>query len=158
MSNKNICAIIGENPEELEFGYDEDYYTCATMKFRLVTALQELISDGVDTFVSTLDQGVSMWGAEACTAIKKFGGNIKLIAAPIAEDQANRWHPERRERYFSLLEEADEVISPHVEISGENYIFDSVDEVICFGNPAHPRLSGIIKRAEERGIAVKLLS
>ncbi len=157
MSKDRICAIFGENPNELAFGYDEEYYTCAAMKYRLVAAMQEAIAKGTDTFITTLDEGAAMWGAEACTAIKEFGGGIRFIAAPTAEEQAERWHPERRERYFNLLEAADEVITPAGSSYGEDYILKNADSLIMLGNYAHPRLSEIITKAEAFGIEIKVV-
>ncbi len=149
-----ICAIFGENPDELEFGYDEEYPTCAEMKYRLVNAMQLLISEGCTRFVTTLEQGASMWGAEACAAINELGGSVTLIAAPMHEDQASRWHPERRERYFRLIETADELIDPLDEPSGEEYIFGNVDLILLLGDTSHPRLASIVRRAEEASIRV----
>ncbi len=157
MAKDKICAIFGENPDELAFGYDEDYFTCAAMKYRLVAAMQEAITMGTDTFITTLDQGVAMWGGEACHAIKEFGGDIRFIAAPTCEEQAERWHPERRERYFDLLESADEVITPAGDSYGEDYIFKSVGSLIMLGNCTHPRLSEILTRAENAGIKIKVV-
>lgn len=157
MSKDRICAIFGENPDELSFGYDEEYHTCAAMKYRLVAAMQEAIADGIGTFASTLDQGAAMWGGEACRAIKEFGGDIRFIAAPTGEEQAKRWHPERRERYFDLLEAADEVVMPTGERYGEDYILQSADSLIMLGDCSHTRLSGIIEKAESFGIKIKVV-
>ena len=98
MEKDMLCGIFGENPDELVFGYDEEHYLCVQMKYKLVSAIRELMAEGYRTFLSTLEQGAAMWGAEACIAIKQLGGNITLIAAPSSEKQCDRWHPERRER------------------------------------------------------------
>lgn len=156
MENKNMCAIIGENPDELEFGYDEEYYLCASMKYRLVEAMQEVIAQGCASFATTVDQGAAMWGAEACMAIKQLGGGVTLTAAPNSEDQADRWHPERRERYFDVLENADEIVDPFGDCHGIEYIFGHCDLIIVLGNAALPRLAEIIDRARVLGIEVKV--
>ncbi len=154
MKNNNLCAIFGENPSELEFGYDEDYYTCAIMKYRLVSAMQDAISDGCCEFISTLDEGAAMWGAEACIAIKLLGGNVSLTVAPTSENQADRWHPERRERYFDLIEKADTFISPGGDEYGEDYILKNAGRVIILGNTEHPRLTEFLKRARAENIRI----
>ena len=154
MNNNNLCAIFGENPSELEFGYDEDYYTCAIMKYRLVSAMQDAISNGCCDFVSTLDEGAAMWGAEACVAIKSLGGNVTLTAAPISENQADRWHPERRERYFDLVEKADFFIQPNGEEYGEEYILKNAGQVIILGNSEYPRIANFIIRAKAENIRI----
>ena len=157
MKNKKSCAIFGEKPSELEFGYDEDYYTCAVMKYRLVSAMQDALADGCHEFVSTLDEGVAMWGAEACLAIKSLGGNVTLTAAPTSERQADRWHPERRERYFNLIENADELISPCEEEYGENYILKSAGRVIVVGDTLHPRIAEFIENARAEQIEIRVV-
>lgn len=154
MGNAKMCAIFGEGPDELEFGYDEDYYLCAIMKYRLVAALQESVMKGYVDFVSTVEQGAPMWGAEACDAIKQLGGEITFTAAPNSEDQADRWHPERRERYFGMLERADEIIEPVGELYGTEYILSHADRVIVLGDTTHKRLHELTKRAEDMGIEV----
>ncbi len=155
MENRKICAIVGEVPEELEFGYDEDYYLCAEMKYRLVSAMQEAISEGYTGFAATAEQGAAMWGAEACAAIKELGGRITFTAAPEYESQADRWHPERRERYFDILEKADEFIDPSEECHGTEYILANCDKVIILGDPALPRLAAVFDEAKSRGIKVR---
>ena len=157
MKNNNLCAIFGENPSELEFGYDEDYYTCTVMKYRLVSAIQDAVADGYSEFVSTLDEGAAMWGAEACVAIRSFGGNVSLTAAPTSENQADRWHPERRERYFDLTEKADTLISPSADEYGEEYIFKNAGRVIILGSTEHPRLAELLNRARAENIQVHVV-
>ncbi len=154
MKNKKICAIFGENPSELEFGYDEEYYTCAVMKFRLVSAMQDALADGYSEFVSTLDEGAAMWGAEACIAMRSLGTNVTLTAAPTSERQADRWHPERRERYFDLIEKADELISPCGDEYGEDYILKSADRIIVVGNVSHLRIAEFLENARSEQIEI----
>ena len=150
---KKICAIFGENPDELEFGYDEEYYTCSKMKLRLVLAMQSLIDSGCDSFISTVDQGVAMWGAEACIAMRERGKSVTLIAAPMGELQAVKWHPERRERYYSVLEAADEVIE-RCEMSAEDYIFENITHAIFLGDINIPRLAALLERARAADVNI----
>ncbi len=147
--NKILCSIIGENPSESLFGYDEEYPLCAKMKYKLVNAIQGVISSGCKCFCTTLEEGAAMWGAEACEAIKCLGGDIEMRVAPISEEQANRWHPERRERYYRLIEGADKVITSEDEIFGEDYIFANSSLIIVLGDRTLPRISALIKRAKE---------
>lgn len=149
----NLCAIFGENPDELEFGYDEEYYTCSKMKLRLVLAMQKLVESGCSGFISTVDQGAAMWGAEACIAMRENGANVKLIAVPTSELQASRWHPERRERYYNVLEAADEVIEQK-EVSAEDYILANVTHAIFLGDTDIPRLAALLERAKNAGAEI----
>ncbi len=152
--NTKICAIFGENPDELEFGYDEEYYTCSKMKLRLVLAMQEAIKNGCDSFMSTVEQGAAMWGAEACIAMKASGTEVGLVSVPTSETQAVRWHPERRERYYNVLEASDEVVEQTGELDAVGYILEHVSSMIVLGSPDNQRLSALISKAREKGIAV----
>jgi len=156
MKNR-LCAIFGENPDELDFGYDEDHQTCTQMKLKLIYAIKSVLDDGCKSFISTIDQGAAMWGAEACIAMKELGGDVTFTSAPTGDEQASRWHPERRDRYFDILIKSDEVIEADEEflgalLYGEDYIFENSDTVIILGNLSHPRLTQIAKRARARSM------
>ncbi len=155
MENVKLCAVFGENPDELVFGYDEEHYLCAQMKYRLVAAMQEAIEKGYTHFISTVEQGAPMWAAEACMAIKELGGDVRFTAAPESDEQAERWHPERRERFFTVLERADDIIEASCESAGTEYILDSSACIIVVGDAAHKRLSEIAERAGKAGIKVR---
>ena len=157
MENRKLCAILGENPDELEFGYDEEYYMCAEMKYRLLMAIHDVISMGYEHFVSSVEQGAAMWGAETCAALKKVGYEITFTAAPLTEAQADKWHPERRDRYFGVLEMADRVIDPYGDSYGVDYIMRNASYIIVLGNPELPRISELIARATGHGIEVKVI-
>ncbi len=154
MNYKSLCAIFGENPDELEFGYDEEYYTCSKMKLRLVLAMQKAVTDGCDSFMSTVEQGAAMWGAEACVAMRESGTDVGLVSVPTSETQAVRWHPERRERYYNVLEASDEVVEGRGDVSAEEYILSRVSYAIVLGKPDNARLSALIDRAREKGVEI----
>ena len=152
MNGVKLCAVFGENPEELVFGYDEEHYTCAEMKYKLVAAMQEAIECGYTNFISTVEQGPPMWAAEACMAIKELGGQVSFTAAPLSDCQADRWHPERRERFFTVLEHADQIADYE---DAASYIIKNASCVIVVGDTSIPRLSEIVECARKAGAAVK---
>lgn len=154
MKSVMMCAVLGEGPDELVFGYDEDHYLCAQMKYRLVSAIRALAADGCREFASTLGEGVSLWGAEACIAIKQLGGDLCLIGAPLSEKQCERWHPERRERYYTALELCDRVIPPSADCFGEDYLFAAATHVILMGSPEKPRIGRLLSRASSEGAVI----
>ncbi|MBQ8508312.1 MAG: DUF1273 family protein [Clostridia bacterium] len=149
MEINKYCAIIGETPEELSFGYDEDYLTCVEMKRDLLMAMVKQIEQGVTGFLTAVEQGAEMWCAEACLAMKSKGGQIELICAPTCEEQANRWHPERRERYFTILEQADDVCE-----GGDEYILSNAAVLLVLGHPAGTRAARLIDAARKRGLTL----
>ena len=158
MNNKK-CAIIGSTPEELSYGYDEEYPTCVALKTKLAERQLELIQEGCVEYISSLEQGAEMWGAEACAAIKALGGQVKLTCVPTSESQADRWHPERRERYFRLLEECSEVINPVHDGSdacgsADDYIISHADLLLVVGDRLGERASRIVEQAKARGAGI----
>ena len=151
MKQSNICAIFGEGPDELSFGYDEEYYTCAVLKMRLVMAMQEAIAEGCDAFASTLLQGAPMWGAEACLAME----GVSLVAVPTSEEQASRWHPERRERYFRLIEECDTLIDVSAKgVTAEEYILENCSHAIILGSLEYPHIHAFFDVARASGVKI----
>jgi uncharacterized phage-like protein YoqJ len=153
MSTKR-CAIIGSTPDELEFGYDEEYPSCVEMKAALAMKLLDLIREGCSSYISSLEQGAEIWGAEACMSILALGGKIELICIPTSENQANLWHPTCRERYFNLLENCTTVIEPKSGKSSEDYIIENADLLLILGKKLGKRALEIEKRAEENGIRI----
>lgn len=158
MVYSKICAIFGENPDELSFGYDEEYYTCAVLKMRLVGAMQEAVANGCDAFSSTLEQGACMWGAEACIAMRESGYETALIAVTSGEDQASRWHPERRERYYNLIEKSD----VHADalkngMSAEEYVLSTASLVILLGDTEKARIAKLFEQAKRACIEVRIV-
>lgn len=152
MNYTNLYAIFGENPDELDFGYDEEYYTCSKMKLRLVLAMQKALANGCDGFITTVEQGAAMWGAEACIAMRESGADTSLVCVPTSETQSSRWHPERRERYYNVLEASDEVVEDTDGVSAEDYILDIATHAIILGES--PRLAALILRAREKGVEI----
>ncbi len=151
---EKICAIFGETPDELVFGYDEEHYLCGEMKMKLVCAIKMMTDMGYRTFCSTVDQGSEMWAAEACLAMKSFGCDTEFIAAVTAHDRADKWHPERRERYFNVLSACDCVVEPEDDTFGVDYVLEASDAVIIQGCIENSRLSKLRQRAQELGRTV----
>ncbi len=156
MNQNKLCAILGETPDELPFGYDEDYPTCLLMKQQLVASIFELFQRGVRNFVCTGRQGVEMWAAEACIAMRELGMKLTLTCVREDESLADRWHPERRERYFRILEEADQTVERHLNPASEDenpetYISDHFDCLLVMGNPG---TTDLIAEAERRNLPI----
>lgn len=153
MEYSKICAVFGEDPSELAFGYDEEYYTCDVLKMRLVSAMQNAALSGCDAFALILNQGVCMWGAEACIAMRESGENLGLIVMTRSETQASRWHPERRERFYNIIEKCDE----HTDLKGisdvpEEYLIRKAKYAIILGNSNIERIAKIADLAERAGV------
>ena len=148
MEENKTCAIIGATPETLSFGYDEEHYSAVAMKVAITEAILELIQRGFTDFISSLEQGAEMWGAEACSGAIRLGSQIRLICVPTSEEQANRWHPSVRERYFRLLEACTEPL----RCRSEDYILENADAILVAGSDFCARTAALIAEASRRGI------
>ena len=148
MEDKKTCAVIGATPETLSFGYDEENTDAVSLKYRLADMIFRLIEGGFTDFISSIEQGVEMWSAEICAAMRNNGCPINLICVPTGENQANRWYPAVRERYFTLLENCTEVINE----PADDYILDNTDAILVAGLKLEKRAEALLKRAKERGI------
>lgn len=171
--NKKICAITGSTPNEYSFGYDEENMNCALEKRLIVQAIFALVSVGVTGFLSTMNEGAELWGAEAVAhIITTFNRDITLGCVPTSEEQASRWHPDTRDKYFDLLEnylETDAIPKRHDpdgdmygadrELFGEDiyaydadkYIADTADMLLVCGDKPGVHAEILMREFEGRG-------
>ena len=98
------CALIGQHPMRFRFGYDEDDVLCHKIKLEMVRQILILYQNGVTSFFTDCETGPSMWGAEAIIALMDKLKSIKLFCAIPYEEQATKWSPDLRDRYFNILE------------------------------------------------------
>lgn len=133
------CCFTGHRPNKLPWGYDEEWPDCIRLKVVLATEIKAMIDRGVTTFYTGMAHGADMWCAEI---VQSFQENlpelgIKLIAVIPYEGQANRWSNDYRERYFNILEKADEGVSLQEHYSKgcmqerNRYIVDHASHVIA---------------------------
>ena len=110
---QKTCCFTGHRPGKLSFGYDETHPDCLRLKVALIGAVDRMRDRGVTTFYSGMAQGVDMMAAEIVLDIKRayLDSRMRLVAVLPYEGQANRWTEKYRERYFTILSKADEVIT-----------------------------------------------
>lgn len=161
-------AVIGATPETLKFGYDEEHPDAIALKRLLAESILCLIENGCGRFICSLCEGVELWSAEVCAAIMADGSPIELICVPTSEEQANRWHPQVRERYFRLLEHSTDVVYAKLDeedkvdeetrtaaeaAACDRYILENADAILAVGQLDERGLQ-LIYSAKERRIAV----
>lgn len=83
---------------------------CAALKQALAGKIIELVEAGYTDFLSGMAEGADTWAALAVLALKKENPALKLHGILPWEGQADGWSTSARERYFSILEQADEVV------------------------------------------------
>lgn len=107
---KNItCAFTGPRPQNLPCGDNEKSPAFDKLSAAIYTAIQRAITDGYRIFLSGGAMGIDLWCAERVLKLKSAHPQIALHFCLPCENQADLWPEEWRERYFSLLEAADDV-------------------------------------------------
>jgi Uncharacterized protein conserved in bacteria len=102
--NKKSCAIIAESPMCFSWGYDEEDERCCALKLLLLNRLSLMQANGITCFYIPLDSGIGMYCAEILLSMMEDNKHIELNCLQPFEDQAAKWSPNLRDRYFSILE------------------------------------------------------
>lgn len=113
---KKSCAILTEPPLCFPWGYDEEDESCAALKLLLLQRLSYLQTQGVTTFFVPLDDGIGLYAAELVSSLGRTNPGLSLTCCLPYEEQATKWHPDLRDRYFNTLAAcADTVLSSREE-------------------------------------------
>ena len=103
MRMKYRCAVIGQPPMRFPWGFDEEDSRCCRMKLEMAQHILELCQCGVTEFQVACDPGVGLYAAEVVNALRENGSTIRLVCVLPHEEQATKWTPQLRERYFNML-------------------------------------------------------
>lgn len=107
----NCCAIIGCTPEVFPWGWDEEDETCAALKLLLVNRVTLLRSQGVARFHVSIDSGAGLYAAEIINSLRTTDSEVELHCYVPYEEQATKWTPELRDRYFNALSTCTDVVT-----------------------------------------------
>ena len=97
------CAIIGQHPMRFPWGFDEEDTQCRRMKLELAQCIMELRQCGVTEFQVACDPGVGLYAGEIVNITKQNDEAMRLVCVTPFEEQATKWTPQLRERYFDML-------------------------------------------------------
>ena len=98
------CAIIGQHPMRFPWGFDEEDESCGKMKMELAQQIMVLRQNGVSQFLVACDCGVGLYAAEIVNGLRATTDHdLMLICYTPHEEQATKWAPYLRERYFDML-------------------------------------------------------
>jgi uncharacterized phage-like protein YoqJ len=106
MDISKTCAIFACPPICFPWGYDEEDEGCAAMKLQLLNAITTLRTEGIERFNVVLDPGFGLYAAEMIIGLQEMDPSIEMDLYIPFEEQASKWSPELRERYFTLQEHA----------------------------------------------------
>ena len=137
MSNPIRCAIIGQNPLRVPWGFDEEDDRCRKLKMELAQQIMVLRQSGVSQFLTACDCGVGLYTGEIINGLRMTDRDLMLICYTPHEEQATKWAPYLRERYFAMLEKCTlisavcEVGAPDAQFQAYKKIIDLADVVLA---------------------------
>lgn len=105
---ERCCAFTGHRPKKFPWGCNEADTRCVTLKRAIDEEIAKLVDAGYTDFLSGM--AADTWAALAVLALKKENPALKLHCVLPCEGQADGWSASARELYFSILEQADEVV------------------------------------------------
>lgn len=96
-------AVIGQHPLRFPWGFDEEDDGCRRMKLEIAQRIMELRQRGVTEFRVACDPGVGLYAAEIINILREKDKSLRLVCVIPHEEQATKWTPQLRERYFNML-------------------------------------------------------
>lgn len=139
------CAIIGCSPMCFPWGFDEEDEGCVALKLILMNQISKLRGEGCTRFAVSMDCGVGLYAAEILQGLKESDDALETICYIPYEEQATKWTPELRERYFNALAACTEVVNVAYEktvgceFKAHLEAIKDSDTVIAVYDPDDPR-------------------
>ena len=153
------CAVMGQHPLRFPWGFDEEDASCAKMKMELAQQIMVLCQEGVSQFLVACDCGVGLYAAEIVNGLRATTDHdLMLICYTPHEEQATKWAPYLRERYFDMLTACTylsavcEVGAPDAQLQAYKRIIDLADVVLCVYDTDAP----VASVSEEAALAYAL--
>ena len=131
------CAVIGQHPMRFPWGFDEEDDRCRKLKIELAQQIMALRQSGVSQFLTACDCGVGLYAAEIINGLRTTDHDLMLLCYTPHEEQATKWAPYLRERYFTMLEQCTlisavcEVGAPDAQLRAYRQIIDLADVVLA---------------------------
>ena len=131
------CAVIGQNPMRFPWGFDEEDDRWRKLKIALAQQIMVLRQSGVSQFLVACDYGVGLYAGEIVNGLRAATDHdLMLICYTPHEEQATKWAPYLRERYFDMLTACTylsavcEVGTPDAQLQAYKKVIDLADVVL----------------------------
>ncbi len=108
---EKCCAILGSPPLSFPWGFDEEDPACGALRLLLLNRITLLRTQGVTDFCVVLDAGMGLYAAESLAQLRVKDESLRLICVVPWEEQASKWTPELRDRYFNVQAVCSEVLT-----------------------------------------------
>lgn len=150
------CAFTGHRPRSFPWKGDETAPGCALLKKTLAKQIKLLADRGVTDWLSGMAQGVDLWAAEIVLDLKEKNPALRLHCILPCEGQERKWLALERERYHSILRQADEVIYVNREyhddcmLERNRYLVDYSSVLLAVYNGTYRSGTGMTVRYAKR--------
>lgn len=145
MGKQLCCAILGHSPMRFAWGFDEEDERCHAMKLELMQQIMLLRQQEVTQYMVACDPGVGLYAAEAVNVLRQNDPELMLFCVTPYEEQATKWTPELRERYFDMLIQCTHMTAVSlqkragVQLEAYQSIIDQSNVVLTVYDPASAR-------------------
>ena len=139
------CSIISCSPMCFPWGFDEEDEGCAALKLILINPISKLRGEGCTRFTVSMDCGVGLYASELLHGLKGSDEELETICFVSYEEQATKWTPELRDRYFNALAACTEAVNVAYEktvgceFKAHLSALNEADTVIAVHDPDDPR-------------------
>jgi len=106
---KKSCAFTGHRPHKFPWRYNEADNRCVALKATLTEQIAALVKVGVTQYYSGCADGTDCWASMIVLALREKNPALSLHCILPCEGQADKWSDLARERYRSILKQADSV-------------------------------------------------
>ena len=128
---------MGQHPMRFPWGFDEEDDRCQKLKMELAQQIMVLHQRGVTQFLTACDCGVGLYAAEIVNGLRETADqDLMLFCYTPHEEQATKWAPYLRERYFTMLEKCTHISvvcpvgTPDAQLQAYRKIIDLADVVL----------------------------
>ena len=141
MATPKSCAILGHSPMRFAWGFDEEAVECHDMKMELAQQIMVLRQQGVTHFSVACDYGVGLYAAELINVLRDNDPELMLFCVTPYEEQATKWTPELRERYFDMLADCTDLScvdyqeTPNAQLMAYRRIVKQSDMLVAVYDP-----------------------
>lgn len=131
------CAVMGQHPLRFPWGFDEEDDRCRKLKIELAQQIMALRQSGVSQFLVACDCGVGLYAAEIINGLRMTDRDLMLLCYTPHEEQATKWAPYLRERYFTMLENSTHISAvcpvdiPDAQLQAYKKIIDLADVMLA---------------------------
>lgn len=101
------CAVTGHRPSKFPWRYDETDSRCVALKEELTEQIAKLAEAGVTDFFSGMAEGTDIYCAQIVLELRRKNPALNLHCVLPCEGQADRWSDSARERYYTIVKQAD---------------------------------------------------